>query len=266
MEKFILELLIESGKLLLEKQEGVLAQNKSEHDLVTDADVLSEQFIISKIKEKFPEHKIYSEESEKSAEDLFADDCWVIDPLDGTNNYAYGFPIWGTSIAYAKKGCVVAGGVSFPSQRIYLLSEKEKGVREYKIDSVTNEMMAPVEIRVSKRNSLEKTMMLICHAPHTADADKNLDSMGKISNRIFNVRNLGAAVYNIGYIAMGLADACVEFRLHPHDGAAGWLLVEEAGGEVTDIEGRPWKLDSPSMVATNGLIHQKIIDALKIKN
>lgn len=262
MEKFILDLLIQSGELLLRKQQTALVEHKAENDLVTDADRASEKMIVERIKEKYPEHKIYAEESEKNRDDLSAQDCWVIDPLDGTNNYAYGFPIWGVSIAYAKKGEVVCGGVAYPTQGIYLMAQKGRGACEYRRDDGE---LKKREIRVSRRSELKKAMMVICHAPHTPDASKNLDSLGKISEKVFNTRNLGAAVYNIGYVAMGLSDACVEFRLQPYDGAAGLLLVKEAGGRVTDLNGEDWRLDSPSMVATNGLIHERLLEALKIK-
>jgi myo-inositol-1(or 4)-monophosphatase len=261
MEKFILDLLIESGELLLKKQQGAQVEHKSEKDLVTDADKASERLIVDKILKRYPEHKIYAEESKRNREDLFADDCWVIDPLDGTNNYAYGFPIWGVSIAYAKNGEVIVGGVAFPTQGIYLMAVRGEGARQYIMQEGKLESK---KILVSKRSELKKAMMVICHAPHTPDAAKNLDSLGKISQKVFNVRNLGAAVYNIGYVAMGLSDACVEFRLQPYDGAAGLLLVQEAGGRVSDLEGNDWKLDSPSMVATNDLIHKDLLEALKI--
>lgn len=258
MEKFILGMLEKSGKRLLEMQESALAKNKNAHDLVTDADFASEKIIVDEIRARFPSHAIYSEESHD--DDLFADDCWIIDPLDGTNNYAYGFPIWGVSIAYAQKGEVVAGGVAYPSQGILMVALKGKGARMMeKAGSKTTSK----KIHVSKRNDVANAMTLVCAHLSGSDADGNLAKLGRISKRVFNVRNLGAAVFNIGYVAAGLADACIEFKLQPHDGAAGALLVREAGGKVTDMAGKEWRLDSPTMVATNGLIHGKILGRIK---
>lgn len=250
MEKFICGMLEKSGATLLKMQNNAVASNKSLHDLVTDADFASEKIIVDAIRGKFPSHSIYSEESQR--DDLFADNCWVIDPLDGTNNYAYGFPIWGVSIAYAKKGEVVAGGIAYPPQGILMYAEKGKGAK-----------MNGKRMHVSKRGDIMKAMTLVDAHLSGSHGEENLEKLGKISKQVFNVRSLGAAVYNIGYVAAGLADACVQLKLQPYDGAAGALLVREAGGKVTDLEGKEWRLDMPTMVATNGKIHSAILEKLK---
>ena len=262
LEPFILDLLVASGKVLVERQQTAISANKSAHDLVTDADVASEKLIMDAISAKFPAHKIYSEESPRAHDDLFAPHCWVIDPLDGTNNYAYGFPIWGVSIAYAQKGEVVAGGVAYPMQGICLLAAKGKGARQYEISPKTGRLSKPKEIRVSSRASLSKSMVLVCAHLASEQAEANLAGLGRIAKSVFNVRNLGAAVFNMGYVASGMADACVEFKLQPYDGAAGALLVREAGGKVTDLQGKEWKLDVPGMICSNGKLHEQMMGAL----
>jgi myo-inositol-1(or 4)-monophosphatase len=261
MQKFILGMLKESGGLLVEMQKGARSQNKSEHDLVTDADMASEKLIISKIREEFPNHKIYSEEGERVNKDLFAPDCWVIDPLDGTNNYTYGFPIWGVSIAYAKKGEVVCGGLAFPMQGIYLTCEKGKGAFCHE-EGKGGEFSNPKKIYVSKRNELKNFMVLVCAHLAEDSGGKHLSSIGKVAKNTFNFRNLGSAAFNLGYVAMGLADACVEFKLQPYDGAAGALMVKEAGGKITNLKGKEWKIDSKNMVCSNGKKHQELINAI----
>lgn len=250
MEEFICGMLKKSGRALMQMQEGASSSEKNAHDLVTSADFASEKIIVDAIRKKFPTHAFYSEESHR--DDLFAPDCWVIDPLDGTNNYAYGFPIWGVSIAHAKGGEIVAGGVAFPSQKIIMYAEKGKGAK-----------MNGRKISVSARNDPAKAMTLVCAHLSGSNAEENLARLGRISKNVFNVRNLGAAVFNIGYVAAGLADACVEFKLQPYDGAAGALLVREAGGKVTDMRGKEWELDSPNMVATNGKVHDAILSRIK---
>ncbi len=250
IERLILLLLKKSGNTLLRMQNSALAKNKNAHDLVTNADLASEKIIVDAIRKKHPSHSIYSEESRR--DDLFSENCWVIDPLDGTNNYAYGFPIWGVSIAYAQKGKVVAGGLAFPPQGIVMYAEKGKGAK-----------MDGKKMHVSKRSDILKAMTLVDAHLSGSNGEANLAVLGKISRQVFNVRTLGAAVYNIGYVAAGLADACVQLKLQPYDGAAGALLVREAGGKVTDMEGKEWKLDTPSMVATNGRVHEAILEKLR---
>ncbi len=258
MEEFIIGMLEKSGKKLLAMQNFAIAKNKGAHDLVTDADLASEKIIIGAILKKFPSHSIYSEESRR--DDLFAENCWVIDPVDGTNNYAYGFPIWGVSIAYAKYGDVVAGGVAYPSQGIIMYAQKGCGAKM--IEPGTAGGIKAGRIHVSKRADASKAMVLVCPHISGGNADANLATLGRISKNVFNVRSLGAAIFNMGYVAAGLADACVEFKLQPYDGAAGALLVREAGGKVTDMQGKGWKLDSPTMVATNGIIHNGILERI----
>jgi len=266
MRPFILELLQRGGDLLIERQMNAQAQNKSAHDLVTDADMASEKLIVDAIQKRFPEHKIYSEESPKSHDDLFSPDVWIIDPLDGTNNYAYGFPIWGISIAYAQNGEVMAGGIAYPLQGICLLAEKNKGAWEYKKDGKSGKPGPARRLHVSSRSEISKAMVLVCaHLTSEQHADSHLAGLGRVAKNVFNVRSLGSAVFNLGFVASGLADGCVEFKLQPYDGAAGWLLIKEAGGKVTNLTGRPWRLDVPDMLCSNGKVHVQLVKALEWK-
>ncbi|MFH1094635.1 MAG: inositol monophosphatase family protein [Candidatus Micrarchaeota archaeon] len=266
IDRFILDLLVRSGRLLAGKQERAAVSNKGAHDLVTDADLASEKLIVSAIRERYPSHAVYSEEGERSRDDLFARDCWVIDPLDGTNNYAYGFPIWGVSIAYARNGEVVAGGVGYPMQGIYFTAHKERGAYRREENPKSGKLGRAQRISVSSRADLSKAMVLVCMHLSSEQGEAHLAGVGRIAKRVFNVRNLGAAVFNLGYVANGLADACVEFKLQPYDGAAGALLVNEAGGRVSRLDGGKWRLDSPDMVCSNGKIHDELIKALDWKN
>ncbi len=266
LRPFILDMLLASGTLLIKRQERAVSQNKGAHDLVTDADLASEKLIIDTIKAAYPLHKIYSEESPRSHDDLFSPHCWVIDPLDGTNNYAYGFPIWGISIAYAQNGEVVAGGIAYPLQGIYLLAEKGRGAWEYKKNASTGVMDKPERLKVSSRSELSKAMVLICAHLSTPNGDLHLAGLGRVAKQVFNVRSLGSAVFNLGFVASGLADGCVEFKLQPYDGAAGALLIKEAGGRVSNLSGGEWKLDVPDMLCSNGKVHLQLVSALDWKN
>lgn len=256
---FLLEMLEESSELLLKMQGTAGVSNKSWHDLVTAADVASQKLIVEKILQKFPGHTIFAEEGMDKA-DLYADDCWIIDPLDGTNNYAYGLPLWGVSIGYAKKGELIAGGIAYPNQGIILLAQKGMGAYEYEIEN--GKASKPKEIHVSKRAGVNEAMVLVCPAPHSQDGPKNFAKLGEAAKKVFSIRQFGAAVFEIGYVAQGLSEVCLLFRLKPHDGAAGALIIREAGGKVTDLAGAEWKLDSPSFLGTNGILHEKILEIL----
>jgi myo-inositol-1(or 4)-monophosphatase len=265
LQEFILSLLIDGGKLLIESQPqaGAGAQSKSAHDLVTFADLACENLIVNKILKAFPSHKIYSEERKRIADDLFSPNCWIIDPLDGTNNYAYGFPIWGISIAYAQNGILKAGGIAYPLQGIYLFAQKGAGAWEYKKSAENAKLSSPKPLRVSSRKSLQKSMVLVCaHLTSKEYGMQHLEGLGRIASNVFNVRALGSAAFNLGFVACGLADACVEFKLQPYDGAAGALLIEEAGGKITDLYGNKWRLDAENMVCSNGLVHDQLIEAI----
>lgn len=262
LRPFLLDLLARSGDLLIERQLSARAQEKSAHDLVTDADLASEALIRGAIRARFPTHKIYSEESAHALADLSAPDCWVVDPLDGTNNYAYGLPIWGISIAYAKAGELQTGGIAYPLQGLYLLAEKGAGAWEYRRESPDGGWSGPRRLHVSKRRSLSTAMVLICAHLASSSAERNLAGLGRVAKQVFNVRNLGSAVFNLGFVASGLADGCIEFKLQPHDGAAGALLIREAGGRVTDLGGADWRLEMPDMLCSNGVIHEPLRQAL----
>lgn len=266
LRPFILDLLLASGQLLIERQEKAVSSVKKPHDLVTDADMASEKLIVDAIRAKFPTHKIYSEESPNSHDDLFAAHAWIIDPLDGTNNYAYGFPIWGISIAYAENGELMAGGIAYPLQGIYLLAEKGEGAWEHKLDAASGKMGKPRKLHVSSRTELSKAMVLICAHLSTANADLHLAGLGRVAKQVFNVRSLGSAVFNLGFVASGLADGCVEFKLQPYDGAAGALLIREAGGQATNMTGEEWKLDMPDMLCSNAKVHEQLMKALDWKS
>jgi myo-inositol-1(or 4)-monophosphatase len=241
-------------------QQTASVSHKSWHDLVTQADVASQKLIVDKILKKFPDHTIFAEEGMQDS-DLYADNCWIIDPLDGTNNYAYGIPLWGVSIAYAQKGELVLGGIAYPNQGIILIAQKSKGAHEYIVEN--QKLSKPRKIQVSDRDKIEQAMVMICPAPHSEDSHINFQKVANIAKKTFSIRQFGAAVFEIGYTALGIGEVCLLFRLKPHDGAAGALIIREAKGRVTDLQGNEWKLDSPSFVGTNGHVHNKILEMLR---
>lgn len=238
---------VEAGKILLEKFGKAKARVKGLRDLVTEADVASEQAIIKMIKNAFPEHAVYSEEAGGTTDAEF---LWVVDPLDGTNNYAYGIPLYGVSIAFAVKGEVKIGAIYYPETNEMLFAEKGNGAT-----------LDGKKIGVTKREKLEDALVLMDTKLWKMPREGN-EAMD-LSKKIFGMRMLGAAVHNLGFVALGKADACVEMNLKNVDFAAGALIVEEAGGKVTGLDGKKWSLRTTSMVASNGRIHGKILEELK---
>ena len=120
-------------------------------------------------------------------------------------------------------------------------------------------------LHVSSRTELSKAMIVLCAHLTSENGDKHLAGIRRVAKHVFNLRNLGSAVFNLGFLASGLADGCIEFKLQPYDGAAGALLIEEAGGQVSRLDGKDWKLDAPDMLCSNKVIHEQLVKALEWK-
>ncbi|MFN3909989.1 MAG: inositol monophosphatase family protein [Candidatus Anstonellaceae archaeon] len=262
IQKLIIKMLIKSSLKLLKMQDKKGVYKKSLRDLVTTADFSSQKIIIDYIQKNFPNHKIYSEEIiGKNEDDLKAGDCWIIDPLDGTNNYAYGLDLWGISIAYSKNSVLEYGAISYPKLKTILFAKKGKGAWQYYFSK--NKIKKIRKLKVSERE-LENSMILACYAQgeNLSNTFKKLEELHK---KVFHVRHLGAAVFEIGYVAQGYADAAVLFKIKPYDIAAGALLVQEAGGKISKIDGSSYTLDSNTFVASNKKIHSHLIKILNSK-
>lgn len=244
----------EAGKILLERFGKARVEYKGEIDLVTDADRASEKRIIEIIKEAFPEHGIYAEESgERSSPSRVR---WLIDPLDGTTNYAHGLPLFAVSIAVEVDGKIVAGIVYNPAYREKYTAIRGKGA-----------WLNGERLRVSATSELDKSMLVTgfpYHIRSTGPDQNNLDHFINFSMRSRAVRRLGSAALDLAYVARGSLDGFWEAFLNPWDLAAGWLLVEEAGGKVTDLRGRPLTYEARQILATNGKIHDAMLEVLAL--
>lgn len=220
-------------------------------DLVTQADKESEKTIIDFINKKYPTHGILAEESGSQSND--ADYLWVIDPLDGTSNFAHGLPIFSVSIGVQFKQEIVMG-VIYDVMRDKLYSA-EKGSGAFRDD---------VKISVSKNKKIEESF-LVTGFPYNInenpeDAFEKFIAMTKASRA---VRRLGSAAIDFCYVAEGVFDGFWEVFLNPWDICAGKLLVEEAGGLVTDFNGKPMDIFNKTILASNGVIHQEMISILR---
>jgi myo-inositol-1(or 4)-monophosphatase len=241
----------EAGAVLLEHLHRPLAIKEKGHraDLVTVADHASERVIVQRLREDFPRASILGEEGgEYGALRPAQDDGterWIIDPLDGTTNYAHGYPLFCVSIAYERDGEVLAGVIYAPLMQELFIAELGSGAHRN-----------GEPIRVSTIDSLADSMLVTGFKPY--DYETNAPYFAKASRNVQAVRRDGSAALDLAYAAMGRFDGFWEFDLAPWDTAAGMLLVREAGGSVTAVDGSPFALDGPSILASNGRIHEQL--------
>ena len=247
-----IEIAREAGKFLKDKLYNVhTIHYKGDINMVTEVDKISEEMITSKIKTLFPDHDILAEEFTDI--NSGSDFRWIIDPLDGTTNYAHGFPFFCISLALERLNTMLVGIVYDPILDEMFVAEKGKG-------AFLNER----EIHVSNTHNIIKSL-LATGFPYDIqkDNDNNLNYFNKMILRAQAIRRAGSAALDLAYVAAGRFDGFWELKLNPWDIAAGWLLVEEAGGLVTDIGGEDYYLESSSILASNGIIHKEMIDVLK---
>lgn len=216
-------------------------------DLVTVADRESERTIVERLRKDFSAASILGEEGGRYEGN--ASERWIIDPLDGTTNYAHAYPLFCISIAYERDGEIEAGVIYAPLMRELFTARRGKGAT-----------CNGKPISTSAIASLADAMLVTGFKPY--DYETNAPYFAKASHRAQAVRRDGTAALDLAYTAMGRFDGFWEFDLAPWDMAAGMLLVREAGGTVTAIDGAPFDLDGRSIVATNGRIHDELRDFL----
>ncbi|WP_298431634.1 inositol monophosphatase family protein [Geobacter sp.] len=223
---------------------------KGEIDLVTEVDRACEELIVGMIRDAFPDHDILAEENRyDTTGSRFR---WVIDPLDGTTNYAHGFPWFGVSIALEIDGEVRLGVVCHPMMNELFTAVKGEGAR-----------LNGRPISVSRRHPL-KGCLLATGFPYdrTRDNENNFDNFFNFQFAARAVRRAGAAALDLAYVAAGRLDGYWEIKLKPWDVAAGQLLVTEAGGRVTNHAGEPHSIHDHRILASNGLIHEEMLAVL----
>jgi len=243
---------IEGGNVLMRSFGTALRiDRKGEVDLVTEADRAAEKAIVEVIRGTFPRHGILAEEGDYGRSD--SSYLWIIDPLDGTTNYAHGFPWFAVSIALALEGKVILGIVYNPFHNEFFYAEQGKG-------AYLNE----VQIRVSSTNHLDSSL-LATGFPYDRRTNpvNNFDHFIRFQKRARACRRAGAASLDLAYTAAGRLDGYWEMKLKPWDVAAGKLLVEESGGKITDFDGAPFDIYGHECLASNDLIHHEMIDILQ---
>ena len=225
----------------------IKTSHKGPFDLVTDIDYQCEKLILEKIQRKYPSHSIVSEE--KGTIEKKSEYTWIVDPLDGTINYARGIAYFGNSIAIVRdKKDPVIGVVYDPLQNELFYAEKGKGA-----------FLNHKKIKVSGISLLSDAIVATDFTTQKKFMNRqyNLDMM--ISHKIMGLRMMNANSINMGNLASGRFDAYIKVNVNFEDFAAGVVLVEEAGGKVTDIYGKPFERDSTSILMSNGILHKKLL-------
>lgn len=241
----------EAGKLLKRHLGKVRhIQYKGETHLVTEADILSEKTIVDIIRRHFPDHQVLAEEGSVGGDN--PDFRWIVDPLDGTTNYAHGLPIFAVSIGLEAYGQMVLGVVHDPNQGELFVAEKDGGVT-----------LNGRRIRVSTTSRLAPALLATGFPYDRSLLPESVRQFEVLSYRCLAVRRLGSAALALCYVAAGRCDAYWETAVSAWDVAAGWLLVQEAGGTVTDLRGGPFRLDTRPILASNGHLHEAMIEALR---
>ncbi len=241
----------EAGALLKGYWErGVRAEYKGDVDIVTEADRASEALIKQRLAAEFAGEGVFGEEGTREA--MEAEFRWYVDPLDGTTNFAHGFPVFCVSMgcerrrpgmAEGEDGELVAGVIYDPLRDELFLAEKGKGA-----------WLNGRPVRVSGTAALAEALTATGFPSHKRHRSPNIHFYQQITLRSHGVRRAGSAALDLAYVACGRLDGFWEFHLNPWDTAAGVLLVREAGGSVTHFEGGDWMLDSRETLATNGAI------------
>ncbi len=229
---------------------GFRVEHKDALNLVTDADTHSEQAIVETIGRAFPDHEILAEERGRvGSRSPFK---WIIDPLDGTTNFAHGFPAYAVSIGMEYRGRCILGVVLDPTRQELFVGEAGAGAT-----------LNGKPIRVSRTPKLDGALLVTGFAYDIrVSKQNNLDHFANFAVRTQGVRRMGAAAIDLCYVACGRFDGFWELKLHPWDTAAGSVIVTEAGGRMSDFTGKPFSIYGQEMIASNGLIHEEMVEVL----
>jgi myo-inositol-1(or 4)-monophosphatase len=252
-----LDVAVEAAKLggeVLKQSYGQVKkiEYKGEINIVTEVDKRSEKLIVDLLTSRFPKHSILSEEGTDLVKP--SEFKWVIDPLDGTTNYAHDYPIFCVSVGLEKNGQVIVGAVYQPVFDELFVAEKGNGA-----------YLNGRKIQVSRVQKLRQSL-LSTGFPYDVlqDPEQAMKYFAGFVDTAQAVRRDGAAALDLCYVAMGRFDGFWEVRLNPWDTAAGVLIVLEAGGMVTDFQGEPYSIYRDEVMASNGLIHTQMREVFRL--
>lgn len=246
-----------AGQVLTDSAQKGFHVHRKDHpiNLVTEADLRAEQTVIRTIRETYPTHQILSEEIGLQATHS-SPFKWIIDPLDGTTNFAHGFPMYNVSIGLEHNGTGVLGVVHDPTRNETFVGQLGRGAT-----------LNGKSIHVSRIPKLAEALLVtgFAYDVHTV-SDNNLKEFCRFTLHARGIRRTGTAALDLCYVACGRLDGFWELKLNPWDTAAGKLIVEEAGGKVTNYKGEPFSIYEKDIVASNELIHDEMLDILRVRS
>jgi myo-inositol-1(or 4)-monophosphatase len=220
-------------------------------NLVTKSDTESQDLIFSRLSARFPDHDFLAEEGLRALRG--AEFRWVFDPLDGTTNFAHKFPVFCVSLGLEHQGRLACGAVYDPMRDEMFWAEKGGGA-----------YLNGERIRVSKIDDLNKSLLATGFSYDIRETKTNIGQFNRFLLRAQGVRRCGSAALDLCYVACGRLEGFWEMKLSPWDTAAGSVVVDEAGGRVSDFGGHPVNIYHPEVVASNGLVHQALMDVLNL--
>ena len=236
----------EAGNILLaEFDRPARITYKGDVDLVTQADQRAEQAIVARLRSHFPKHTVVAEEG--GGHESASDYCWYVDPLDGTTNFAHGYPCFAVSIGLAEKGEILVGVVFNPVSGELFSAVRGEGA-----------FLNQKPIHVSAVEALSTSLLATGFPSHKRTQNPNIYYYWDFTLRSHGVRRDGSAALDLCSVACGRFDGFWEFGLKPWDTSAGVLIVREAGGMISDFSGRPYRLGGPEVLASNGRIHTEM--------
>ena len=256
MLNFAIQTARDAGLVLAERfgRAALQISNKGDIDIVTESDLASERLIIEHIRSHYPRHAILSEEAGASTHDADEGEYkWIVDPLDGTTNYAHGYPCFCVSIALERAGEVILGAVYDPMRDEMFAAERGQGAT-----------LNGRRIRVSETDDLNRALLCTGFPYDVRERDQFVRHFSNFIMHAQAVRRDGAAALDLAYVACGRFEGFWEEGLRPWDVAAGKLLVEEAGGRVTRNDGTPFDIYTPPVLASNGLVHAEMMRVLAL--
>lgn len=255
MLNFAIQTARDAGAILVDRLGRALqVSNKGDIDLVTEADVASEQLIIERIRSYYPRHSILAEESGATVTVAGESEWrWIVDPLDGTTNYAHGYPCFCVSIALERQGKLELGVIYDPTRDEIFAGERGQGAT-----------LNGRKIQVSEIEELNAAMLCTGFPYNVRERPNFARDFTNFTMNAQAVRRDGSAALDLAYVACGRFDGFWEDGLNPWDVAAGVLLIEEAGGTVTDYEGASLDIYTPRVLASNGLIHEAMRAVLRL--
>jgi len=241
------EIAREAGALLLGYfHRRVKVEYKGDVDLVTEADRASEALITKRIRERWPGHNIMGEEGTRTEQG--SEYRWYVDPLDGTTNFAHGYPVFCVSLGLEHKDERVAAVIFDPTREEMFTAEKGGGA-----------FLNGQPIHVSSIANLAECLVATGFPSHKRHKNPNIFFYHQITLKTHGVRRAGSAALDLCNVASGRFDGFWEFNLNPWDTAAGVLIVQEAGGQVTRFDGQPFRIDSRETLASNGQVHEALL-------